>query len=112
MLHSIRRNLLVVTPRSVTVIAVLVSLVVGAPRASPALDADSDNLGSLRRAADKARTELESATKKWETRKKDLALSQEKLKTTLKNLGAADAQLERIRGPLARLANAAYQGPG
>jgi D-alanyl-D-alanine carboxypeptidase len=102
----------VVTPRSVTVIAVLVSLVVGVPRASAALDADGDNLGSLRRAADKARVELESATKKWEVRKKDLALSQEKLKTTLKNLGAANAQLERIRGPLAKLANAAYQGPG
>lgn len=101
-----------VTPRSVTVIAVLVSLMAGAPRASAARDADSDNIGSLRRAADKARAELEGATKKWETRKRDLALSQEKLKTTLKNLGAADAQLNRIRGPIAKLANAAYQGPG
>jgi zinc D-Ala-D-Ala carboxypeptidase len=102
----------VVTPRSVTVIAILVSLMAGGPRASAARDADGDNIGSLRRAADKARTELESATKKWETRKKDLAQSQEKLKGTLKDLGAADAQLNRIRFPLAKLANAAYQGPG
>src|ERR687895_526416 len=112
MLHSIRRNLLVVTPRSATVLAILVSLVAGAPRASAALDAESDNIGSLRRAADKARAELASATKQWETRKKDLALSQQKLKSTLKDLGAADAQLNRIRWPLAELANAAYQGPG
>ena len=101
-----------VTPRSVTVLAILVSLVAGAPRASAALDAESDNIGSLRRAADKARVELESATKKWEARKKDLAASQQKLKSTLKDLGAADAQLNRIRWPLAELANAAYQGPG
>jgi zinc D-Ala-D-Ala carboxypeptidase len=101
----------VVTPRSVAVIAVLVSLVASAPRAA-AQDAGSDNIGSLRRAADKARAELEGATKKWENRRKDLVESQQKLKGTLKSLGAADAQLNRIRGPLARLANAAYQGPG
>ncbi|HEU5159037.1 MAG TPA: D-alanyl-D-alanine carboxypeptidase family protein [Streptosporangiaceae bacterium] len=99
-----------VTPRSVAVIAVFVSLVAGAPTAS-ARDTESDNIGSLRRAADKARAELESATKKWESRKKDLARSQAKLKATLKDLGAADVELNRIRGPLATLANAAYQEP-
>lgn len=101
-----------VTPRSVTMIVVLVSLVVVAPGASAAGDTDIDNLKSLRRAADKARAELESATKKWESRKKDLASSQQKLESTLKSLGAADAALNRIRGPLATLANAAYQQPG
>jgi D-alanyl-D-alanine carboxypeptidase len=100
----------VVGPRSVTVIAVLVSLGVVAPRASAA--GDNDNIGSLRRAADQARVELESATKKWESRKKDLTRSQQKLESTLKDLGAADVQLNRIRGPLANLANAAYQEPG
>jgi LAS superfamily LD-carboxypeptidase LdcB len=94
------------------VIAVFVLLVAGAPRAAAALDADSDTIGSLRRAADKARAELGSATKKWESRKKDLVSSQAKLEGTLKSLGAADAQLNRIRGPLATLANAAYQEPG
>jgi D-alanyl-D-alanine carboxypeptidase len=102
----------VVTPRSVTAIAVLVSLVALAPKASAAGDTDRDDIGSLRRAADKARAELEGATKKWERRKRDLVQSRQKLQSTLQDLGAADVRLNRIRSPLAGLANAAYQGPG
>jgi LAS superfamily LD-carboxypeptidase LdcB len=105
----------VVTPRSATLIAVSLvgaSLLIGAPGASASHNTGSDAVESLRRAAEKARAELESATKKWESRQKGLAESQRKLKATLKSLGAADAELDRIRGPLASLANAAYQQPG
>src|SRR5918992_1702526 len=115
MLHSIRRNLPVVTPRSVPLIAVslvVVSLLIGAPGASASQNTGRDTVESLRRAAEKARVELESATKKWESRRTALTDSQQKLEATLKSLGAADAELERIRGPLATLANAAYQQPG
>jgi D-alanyl-D-alanine carboxypeptidase len=101
----------VVTPRSITVFAVVVTMLVSAPNAV-AQETERDTIGALRRAADKARAELETATKQWEGRQKALAQSQQKLAETLKSLGAADAQLERLRGPLARLANAAYQEPG
>lgn len=70
---------------------------------------ERDPVGALRKQASKARVELEKATKEWESRRKQLTRSQEKLTTTLRDLGAADAELERIRGPLAQLANATYQ---
>jgi LAS superfamily LD-carboxypeptidase LdcB len=89
-----------------------VSLLIGAPGASASQNTGRDTVESLRRAAEKARVELESATKKWESRRTALTDSQQKLEATLKSLGAADAELERIRGPLATLANAAYQQPG
>jgi LAS superfamily LD-carboxypeptidase LdcB len=68
-----------------------------------------DPVQTLRRQASSARSELEKATKAFESRQKELADSQAKLTTTLRDLGVADAELERIRGPLARLANATYQ---
>jgi D-alanyl-D-alanine carboxypeptidase len=103
----------VVTPRSVTLIAVFlmtVSLSVGTSRGA-AEHGRRDTVDSLRRAAEKAATEVQQATKKWEGRQRALAQSQRKLEATLKNLGVADAELNRIRGPLADMANAAYQQP-
>jgi LAS superfamily LD-carboxypeptidase LdcB len=102
----------------VTLIAVFLvvsSLLAGESRVAAAertARTERDNIDSLRHAADKARNELESATKKWQSRQDALTQSQRKLAATLKSLGAADAQLDRIRGPLAQLANAAYQEPG
>ncbi|MEU5882818.1 D-alanyl-D-alanine carboxypeptidase family protein [Spirillospora sp. NPDC047279] len=74
--------------------------------------AESDPIEALRRQATEARTQLEKATKQMEGRKRDLARSQDKLRVTLKDLGKAEAELNRIREPLARLANASYQQPG
>jgi len=71
-----------------------------------------DSVEALRRQADKARSELSKATKAWEDRKKQLDASQAKLKKTLADLGVADAELAKIREPLARLAANAYKEPG
>ncbi|MFG2006307.1 D-alanyl-D-alanine carboxypeptidase family protein [Spirillospora sp. NPDC048911] len=98
------------TPRSAGLTAVfLVTATLGAPVARAAV---SDPLDALRRQASEARTQLEKATKRMESRKKDLARSQDKLRVTLKDLGKAEAELNRLREPLARLANASYQQPG
>jgi zinc D-Ala-D-Ala carboxypeptidase len=70
---------------------------------------ERDPVDTLRKQATEARVELEKASKEWESRRRQLERSQEKLKVTLRDLGAADAELERIRGPLASLANATYQ---
>lgn len=67
---------------------------------------------ALQKQADKARGELSKATKDWEEHNKQLSASEEKLKKTLADLGAADAQLEQIRAPLARLAANSYKEPG
>ncbi|WP_018655902.1 D-alanyl-D-alanine carboxypeptidase family protein [Actinomadura flavalba] len=96
------------TPRAaVLTVAFLVLASLGAPAGSAAQR--DDPLDALRRQAVQARDELEKATRTMEKRRKTLAESEEKLRTTLKDLGAAEADLNRIRGPLARLANAAYQ---
>jgi LAS superfamily LD-carboxypeptidase LdcB len=99
------------TPRSavlVAVIAVAASLV-SAP-VSAAQRAGSDTVEELRKQASLARKDLEKATKQLEDQRQALNQSQTRLKATLKDLGVADADLNRIREPLARLANAAYQG--
>ena len=101
-----------VTPRSVRLIAVFVVVAVSLLVSTPQGVAEQrDTVDSLRQAAEKARAEIEKATKKWESRKAALTRSQRKLEGTLKSLGAADAELNRIRGPLADMANAAYQQP-
>jgi zinc D-Ala-D-Ala carboxypeptidase len=99
------------TPRSavlVAVIAVAASLV-SAP-VSAAQRAGRDTVEELRKQAAQARTDLEKTTKELDDRRQALDRSQTMLKTTLKDLGVADTDLNRIREPLARLANAAYQG--
>ncbi|GAA2631071.1 D-alanyl-D-alanine carboxypeptidase family protein [Actinomadura fulvescens] len=97
------------TPRSAGLTAVFLVMTLGAPVAQAAV---ADPLEALRRQASAARSQLEKATKQMEGRKKDLARSQDKLRVTLKDLGKAEAELNRIREPLARLANASYQQPG
>lgn len=67
---------------------------------------------ALQKQADKARNELSAATKDWEDRSKRLSASEAKLKQTLADLGEADAQLDQIREPLARLAASSYKEPG
>lgn len=107
-------------PRSASLIAAFLAVtllaLVSAPQGLLATGAvaqgTNDNLEALRREATKARADLEKATKQWEGRKKELARSQERLQGTLKDLGKAEADLNRIREPLARLANAVYQQPG
>lgn len=102
-------------PRSAALIAAFLAIallvMVSAPQGLVAAGA-ADAIETLRREAAKARVDLEKATKQWEGRKKELSRSQAKLHETLKDLGKAEADLNRIRGPLARLANAAYQQPG
>jgi len=103
----------VLVPRSAPlrafVLAMTLLAVVCAPQGSVWA---ADPIDELRREANKARKDLEKATKEWESRKKALAASQAKLRETLKELGKAEAELDRIRVPLARLANTMYQTPG
>lgn len=94
--------------------AVLLLVLTGAPpgfvsAGSAAQAIRRDPIEALRRQAAIARTDLAKATRQWETRSKNLKLSERKLTVTLKELGAADAELNRMRAPLAALANAAYQ---
>jgi zinc D-Ala-D-Ala carboxypeptidase len=101
------------TPRSAVLTAVFLVMgmfaMFGAPHGRAA---ERDNVESLRREASKARTELEKATRQMEDRRKDLARSQDRLRDTLKELAQAEAELNRIREPVARLANVSYQQPG
>ncbi|MBA9003479.1 D-alanyl-D-alanine carboxypeptidase family protein [Thermomonospora cellulosilytica] len=99
-------------PLRAFVLAMTLLAVVCAPQGSVwAAAVAADPVDELRREADKAREDLEKATKEWESRKKELAESQAKLRDTLKELGKAETELDRIRGPLARLANTMYQTP-
>jgi D-alanyl-D-alanine carboxypeptidase len=93
--------------------AVVLLLMSGAPdRSSAAQTPSPTSVDALRKQADKAKNELSKATKAWEDRSKQLSASEAKLKQTLADLGAADAQLNQIREPLARLAANAYKEPG
>ncbi|WP_083983803.1 D-alanyl-D-alanine carboxypeptidase family protein [Actinomadura hibisca] len=99
------------TPRSGVLTAVfLVMAIVGVVPGRAAERADP--LESLRREAAKARADLEKATRQMEGRQRELARSQNRLRDTLKDLAVAEAELNRIREPLARLANMTYQQPG
>lgn len=100
-------------PRSAALTAVFLVMTIVSPHgAARAAEGTADSLESLRREASKARTELEKATEQMEDRKKDLAASQVKLRGTLRDLASAEAELNRIREPLARLANTSYQQGG
>ncbi|TDE19228.1 D-alanyl-D-alanine carboxypeptidase family protein [Actinomadura sp. 6K520] len=98
-------------PRSAALTAVFLVMTMLSPH-GVAVAADADTVESLRREASKASSELEKATKQMQARKKDLAASQVKLRSTLKDLAVAEAELNRIREPLARLANSSYQQSG
>lgn len=65
----------------------------------------TDPVERLRREADKAREDLEKATKKWESGKKELAKSQEKLRRTLRcpcptPSGPRGTGLDRVHRPV------------
>src|SRR5262249_39559663 len=81
-------------------------------RSSAAQTPSPGSVEALKKQADQARSELTKATKAWEERSKQLSASEEKLKKTLAALGVADAQLNQIREPLARLAANTYKDPG
>lgn len=105
------------SPRPAALIAAIVVFaslsVSGASDPSSASQTPSpSSVKALQKQADKARTELSKATKDWEDRSKQLTASEAKLKKTLADLGAADAQLAQIREPLARLAADSYKEPG
>lgn len=97
-------------PRSAALTAVFLVMTMISPLC--VAEGRADTLESLRREATKARAELEKATKQMEDRKKDLAASQVKLRGTLEDLAEAEAELNRIREPLSRLANSSYQQSG
>lgn len=97
-------------PRSAALTAVFLVMMTLSPHVAVA--AEGETLESLRREASKARTELEKATEQMKGRQKDLAASQVKLRSTLKDLATAEAELNRIRQPLARLANTSYKQSG
>ena len=97
---------------SAALTAVFLVLMTIAPFSVASATVRDDPLESLRREASKARSELEKATKQMEGRKKDLAASQVKLRGTLEDLAEAEGELNRIREPLARLANTSYQQRG
>ncbi|MGI8330350.1 D-alanyl-D-alanine carboxypeptidase family protein [Actinomadura scrupuli] len=100
------------TPRSAVLLAVITvaASLVSAPAHAAARQSGPGTVEELRKQAAKARTDLEKATKQLDNRRRVLEKSQATLKTTLADLGVADTDLNRIREPLARLANAAYQG--
>jgi zinc D-Ala-D-Ala carboxypeptidase len=100
------------SPRPVALVAAIsvfatLSVSGAADRSSASQTPSPSSVEALRKQADKARNELSSATKAWEARGKQLAVSEDKLKKTLADLGAADAELDQIRAPLARLAASA-----
>jgi LAS superfamily LD-carboxypeptidase LdcB len=111
---GIRRETTVPNPRRsaalTAVFLVMATLVPLAP--GRAAEREGDTLEALRREASKARTDLEKATKEMEDRKTALTVSQTKLRGTLRDLATAEAGLNRIRQPLARMANTSYQQPG
>jgi zinc D-Ala-D-Ala carboxypeptidase len=101
------------TPRSVALTAVfLVTAMIGLQMPGRAFEREKDAFEALRRESSKARTDLGKATKQMESRKQDLARSRVRLRATLKDLAVAETELDKIRQPLARLANASYQQPG
>jgi D-alanyl-D-alanine carboxypeptidase len=99
---------------TVVCLAVASLMLSGAPRHSEAVASTNAaaTVNNLRKQADQARGQLETATKAWQSAQTQLNASQEKLKNTLVALGAADSQLNAIRLPLAKLANLAYQQGG
>jgi D-alanyl-D-alanine carboxypeptidase len=98
----------------IAAISVFASLLMAgaSDRSSASQTPSPSSVEALRKQADKARNELSKATKEWEARSKQLSTSEEKLKKTLADLGVADAQLNQIREPLARLAASSYKEPG
>lgn len=83
-----------------------------APARSVALPAKEKlDLADLRQRAQKARKELERGTKDWEESRKKLDRAQRRLLRTEKELVQADRRLNQLRGPVAAVANAAYQSP-
>jgi D-alanyl-D-alanine carboxypeptidase len=103
------------TPRSAKLAAVLlmmVSLVVtGVPPEVAALAPGIEDVERLRQKAADAREELEKLDKEWKEQQTELRKSKKRLRETLEQLAVADAEFERMREPLAELANAAYQAP-
>lgn len=69
------------------------------------------DLARLRQQAAAARQELERGTKKWEEGRKTLHRAQKRLLQTEKKLAKAERRLDQLRGPVAAIANAAYQSP-
>ena len=98
----------------IAAISVFASLLMAgaSDRSSASQTPSPSSVEALRKQADKARNELSNATKQWEARSRQLSTSEEKLKKTLADLGVADAQLNQIREPLARLAATSYKEPG
>lgn len=105
------------SPRSAALIATITAVaLLGMSSASESSSAaqkpSPSSVEALQKQANAAKNELTKATKDWQGRNDQLIASEEKLKKTLADLGAADAQLNQIREPLARLAANSYKEPG
>ncbi len=105
------------SPRQAALIATITAVALlgmsGASESSSAAQKPSpSSVIALQKQANAAKNELTKATKDWQGRNDQLIASEEKLKKTLADLGAADAQLNQIREPLARLAANSYKEPG
>ncbi|MDX6738430.1 D-alanyl-D-alanine carboxypeptidase family protein [Actinocorallia sp. A-T 12471] len=70
-----------------------------------------DQVENLRKQATKARNELQGLDKELKGLRKEVRQSKKRLRETLAELAKADEEFDRIRGPLAQLANSAYQAP-
>lgn len=81
------------------------------PRASDLSSNGQPDLAQLRQRAESTRKKLERGTKKWEKGRTELARTQQRLSKMEKELAAAERRLDRLRGPVAEIANAAYQSP-
>lgn len=103
------------TPRSAKLAAVLlttVSLVLtGVPPEVAALAPGVEEVEELRKKANDAREELEKLDRSWKDQQTELRQSRKRLRETLEQLAVADAEFERMREPLSKLANSAYQAP-
>lgn len=103
-------------PRSVALTVVLTAVLslplVSTPQGFASPQTERDTVEGLRRQASQTTKDLEKATKAAEARKKKLGESEERLKKTLSDLGAAQVELNKLREPLAQLANSAYKVPG
>ncbi|WP_460302052.1 D-alanyl-D-alanine carboxypeptidase family protein [Actinocorallia aurea] len=70
-----------------------------------------DQVESLRKEATKARNELQDLDDDLKGLRTEVKKSRKKLRETLAELAVADAEFDKIREPLAKLANSSYQAP-
>ncbi|GAA3201502.1 hypothetical protein GCM10010468_14710 [Actinocorallia longicatena] len=96
---------------SAVALATLALVVCGAPPGAVALAPGTDKVEELRRQANKARDDLDKLDKDLKEQIHKSSAAREKLKDTVSKLTLADAEYEKLRGPLAQLAGSSYMTP-